>query len=565
MDQDKVKNISTTLQLQAADMNMDSDNNMLWKEAVPPEKAGTRLDAFWGEALKSGDVSRQKVKSWITSGLAKVNGKVCQKANTKVAAGDILELAGEVNSIRVEPEDGELDVIYEDEHILVVNKPAGLTTHPAPSCMENTLVQRLIHHYPHLKDMDPWRPGIIHRLDKETSGLMVVALTEAARLKLARDFEAREVHKLYLALAYGCPERTQGMIEKNIGRDPSYKTRMAVSASGGKQAKSEYQVLWSCPEKDISLVGVRIFTGRTHQVRVHMADLGHPLMGDSTYGSGAIAAHRQRFPELAGVAKRVMLHAASLSFIHPETGKRMEFSLEPPKDFFDVIRQAAQAPLKIGLVGMPAGGKSLFCRMLAERGVPVFSADACVAEKYEAGGDGAYLIASRFGERFIDPGTGAVDKKALFQGMRESEGLRREVMDLVHPLVWAGLEEFWKENAGVPFAVAEIPLLLESGDKSMLDYVVGIHCPDELRYGRFVQDRGIGKEYLALMDSWQFSQMDKLRACDLVVQNTGEKDQLRSAAVSLITIVEEMAENRTRQRVEKIRSDIAAFSRSLRN
>jgi len=493
-----------------------------------------RLDKYWAEELAAEGVSRGKVKEWIEAGLATVNGRVETKGKCKLLGGETLTLnepEGFVSGDAPLAETGDLSVLYEDEHVLVVDKPADLTTHPAPGQPDNTLVNLLLHHYPDMagdrSGMDEQRPGIVHRLDKDTSGVMAVARTEAARLKLAGDFADRNVRKVYLAIVHGRPEPDSGDIEADMGRHPTHKTKMAVVAKGGREAHSHYRTLWTDPLGRASLVAVHIFTGRTHQIRVHMAHIGHPLVGDAVYGPQEHAVW-SRDAELGELAQRQMLHAFFLHFRHPDSGEPMTFVQAPPEDFMALLTELGRTDLRVGIVGLPGSGKSAVLGILRDMGLPIFSADACVARLYAAGGDGAEMILRRFGGRYSMP-DGGVDKGGLFRAMRESDGFRREIMDIVHPMVRHECMEFFREHRGSGLAFAEVPLLLEGGwhKQGMVDEVIYVHCPNALRNGLFREKRGLPPEVLAMFDSWQWSAEDKRKHSGFVIDNSGSLDDLR--------------------------------------
>jgi 23S rRNA pseudouridine1911/1915/1917 synthase len=393
-------------------------------------------------------------------------------------------------------------------------------------------VNLLLHKYPDIvsdaSGMGGQRPGIVHRLDKDTSGLIATVRTEADRLKLSADFAGREIRKVYLAIVHGCPARKEGVIEAPIGRHPSQKTKMAVVAKGGREAVSDYTVLWTGPRNLASLVAVRIHTGRTHQIRVHMAHIGHPLVGDVVYGSRENAEWVQREDRLAALAPRQMLHAFTLSFLHPNTAERMVFWRKPPADFQALLEGLKRECLRVGIVGMPGSGKSSVVESLRAAKVPTFSADEVVAELYAAEGDGAAMVRQRFGGIYSHE-DGSVNKAVLFGAMRESEGIRREIMDMIHPMVQHRCEEFFAAHRDVPATYAEIPLLLEGGwhENGSIDVVAGVHCPSDKRTGELRQLRQLDEETLAVFDSWQWPEKDKLAACDLVLENCAGLEALK--------------------------------------
>jgi len=294
---------------------MDKTNQSL---SVEPDQKGARLDALLAEQVP--DVSRSRWKTLIQDGLVTVNGVGC-KPNQKLKPGDRIDWAvPDEAPAEAQPENIPLDILYEDDAVLVLNKPAGLVVHPAAGNASGTLVNALMFHDPVFASLD--RAGIVHRLDKDTSGVMVVAKTEDAMGELKRQFKARETEKAYLALVWGSPPPS-GRIETLIGRHPVHRKKMAVLKQDGREAVSNYETLERFAE--VALVRVKIETGRTHQIRVHMAHLGHPIVGDAVYG-------RARRHTLPVQPERQMLHAARLVFAHPESGKRLSFETALPED-----------------------------------------------------------------------------------------------------------------------------------------------------------------------------------------------------------------------------------------
>ncbi|MDD4649998.1 MAG: dephospho-CoA kinase [Desulfoplanes sp.] len=495
---------------------------MSWKKIVEKECVGIRLDLFWAQELEDEGVSRGKIQKWIRSGKALIDGRVCTKLNTHLEERQEVSLVAEQDAQVAAADPGVLDIVYQDDDILVINKPAGLTVHPAPSVHEPTLVNRLVHYVPEIASMDPERPGIVHRLDKQTSGLMVIALHEKSRLALIQAFADREMHKEYLAIVHGEPTPKTGEIDVPIGRHPTQKTRMAVVEKGGLEARSAYEVAWTRPDHCFSLVKVRIFTGRTHQVRVHMTHLGHSLLGDRVYRSW-YPPQSLNTPLVEKMARRQMLHAWKLDFTHPITGKPMSFVQSPPKDFMRSLLLANRQTQHVGMTGMSGCGKTRVLDWFAGQGIPVWSADQCVAASYALGGDCRELLQRRFGDRFVPDDEGPVDKKALFQGMCDDPGLRREVEQMIHPLVEWHLTKFIAAHAHARMTLSEIPLLVETGwhEKNIFDRLLGVFCPQSLRT-TLLTGRGWSQDTQAIMDSWQWSQQDKLKPCNVIISNDGD-------------------------------------------
>ncbi len=280
------------------------------------DRAGGRLDRFVSE--KCSKLSRTQAQKLINEGYITVNSLVV-KASYKIAAGDEIKIViPPTPPSPLAPESIPLHIIYEDDDILVVDKPAGLTVHPAPGHPSHTLVNAILAHFPHLTDIsDSLRPGIVHRLDKDTSGVMLVAKTRAAQLDLVNQFKSRTVLKIYLVLVKGRLTPEQGIIEAALGRDPGNRKRMAV-VTGGREARTEYRVIKHLDS--YTLVEVRLETGRTHQIRVHLAAIGYPVMGDATYGV--------KTPYLS----RQFVHAHRLGIKLPSSGEYMEFISELAED-----------------------------------------------------------------------------------------------------------------------------------------------------------------------------------------------------------------------------------------
>jgi 23S rRNA pseudouridine1911/1915/1917 synthase len=282
---------------------------------------GRRLDAHLAESVP--EVSRSHWKTLIQGGRVLVNGQ-SSKPNHKLKTGDeVCWTLPEEGSSEPQAENIPLNIVFEDDWILVVNKPPGLVVHPAVGNETGTLVNALLFHDPVFANVE--RAGIVHRLDKDTSGVMVVAKSDAAMTDLQRQFKERVTEKEYIALAWGQPP-SSGRIETLIGRHPVHRQKMSVLKEGGRTAVSSFHVVEQF--EDVALVKVEIETGRTHQIRVHLAHLGHPVAGDSLYGR----ARKKKLPE---TPERQMLHAARLAFTHPGTMKRLSF--EAP--LFDDMRR----------------------------------------------------------------------------------------------------------------------------------------------------------------------------------------------------------------------------------
>lgn len=293
-----------------------------------------RLDTFLRRQFPA--ASRGAIQRLIERGHILVNGQKVKPTHSPRAGETVQVEWPEARPAEARPEDIPLEILFEDKSLLVLNKPAGLVVHPAAGHEEHTLVNALLHHCEgQLSGIGGVaRPGIVHRLDKETSGCMVVAKGDETHLALSAQFAGRQVEKIYLAIVCGMVPRDEGNIRAAIARHPSHRKRMAVSDNDrARSAHTSYRVIERLRES--TLVEATLHTGRTHQIRVHFQHLGFPIAGDVTYGQR----HSRRLAELTNYeAPRVMLHAHKLGFIHPRTGKRLQFQAPWPADFDDALR-----------------------------------------------------------------------------------------------------------------------------------------------------------------------------------------------------------------------------------
>ena len=311
-----------------------------------PGQGQIRIDKFLNARLPN--VTRNKLQDGIHGGFVKVNGQAI-KPNYKVRPHDIItvSLPDPPRDTEVKPEDIPLDIVFEDDHLLVVNKPAGMVVHPAFQNWSGTLVNALAYHFQNLPEMpgNEGRPGLVHRIDKDTSGLLVIAKTEQAITGLARQFFDHTIDRTYWALVWGVPEPPQGTINVNVGR--SLKDRRVITAfpqgDNGRTAITHYKTLKTL--RYVSLIECKLETGRTHQIRAHLQYLGHPIFNDATYGGNEIAKgtvfskYKQFVDNCFKVLPRQALHAKTLGFEHPITKERMAFNSELPQDFMGVVEK----------------------------------------------------------------------------------------------------------------------------------------------------------------------------------------------------------------------------------
>ena len=293
------------------------------RHKVPSSTSPERLDRYLAVVIPK--TSRAQIQRLIAQRHVQVNGKVF-KSSHRLHPGDEIEIEFPKPSLpELQAEPIPLNILYEDRHLLVVDKPAGLVVHPAPGHPSGTLVNALLAHQPKLSSLaGPFKPGIVHRLDKDTSGLLVVAKDDETHRSLAKQFAARSVHRMYLALVQGVVQQDEGTIDAPVGRHPFQRQRMTVRYGSSKEAITRYRVKKRFP--NATLLELFPQTGRTHQLRVHLAHLGHPILGDTRYG-------------VKGDLPRQALHAHALGFQHPVKGRWVEFTSPLPADLAQAIQQ----------------------------------------------------------------------------------------------------------------------------------------------------------------------------------------------------------------------------------
>ncbi len=301
---------------------------------VEPSDEGLRLDKYLSKKIQS--ISRTRLKALVKEGLVTVNGVSCLIPKQRVVTGQ------EVSVTVPEPEPDQviatamdLEILFEDEHLIAINKPPGMVVHPGAGNTKATLVHGVLHHCKGLSVIGgKIRPGVVHRLDKDTSGVIVMAKNDVAHLRLSELFKDRRVKKHYLAIISGHLPDRQGIVDKAIGRHPVRRTKMAIDEKRGRSALTKFWV-----ERDLlaaQLVRIRIFTGRTHQIRVHMAHLGHPILGDATYGGPKVLRAGPEGKEVT--VPRQMLHAANLEMVHPVLKNKIYLEAPLPKDMMEILK-----------------------------------------------------------------------------------------------------------------------------------------------------------------------------------------------------------------------------------
>ena len=313
--------------------------------SVASDDAGKRLDQFLAARLNS--ISRARVQEMIAAGKVLVNDAPA-KASLRLRGGERISVLGEAQRapLKAIAEEIPLDIVYEDDDLAVIDKPAGMMVHAGAGASEDarnrgTLVNALLYHLRSLSGVGgELRPGIVHRLDRETSGLIIVAKNDEAHRKLGAQFAAREVKKKYVALVHGWVKKDSGTIAQSISRDPVRRVRMTARLQGGRAAVTHYRVLRRLDTKfgKLTLLDVKIDTGRTHQIRVHVAEMGHPVVGDTMYG----APKQARGKSAAIGLPRNFLHAAELEFRHPRTGMTIALKSELPEELREFLSKVEQ-------------------------------------------------------------------------------------------------------------------------------------------------------------------------------------------------------------------------------
>lgn len=295
---------------------------MQW--TVPPEAAGQRFDHHLQACLP--DYSRSRLQDWIRDGLATVNGRNAKASMTLRGGEAIVVTPADLPPLKAQPENIPLDVLYEDGSVIVVNKPAGMVVHAGAGNHSGTLVNALLHRFGQLSQSGgDLRPGIVHRIDKETSGILVIARDDAAHRSLAAQFQERSVEKSYLALVHRAVSNDTGTVDKPIERHPVHRTRMTCNTGRGRPALTHWKVLRRFEKH--TYLDVHILTGRTHQIRVHLSSIGHPILGDRLYGA----------PPSSLLPDRFFLHAAKLSFRSPATSSRVTVECPLPSELAAII------------------------------------------------------------------------------------------------------------------------------------------------------------------------------------------------------------------------------------
>lgn len=329
--------------------NLEEQDDELFEHhriVADPKQGQVRIDKFLMDRLPN--VTRTKIQNGIHEGFVKVNDSDT-KPNYKIRPNDVItvSLPEPPRDTEVKPENIPLDIVFEDEYLLIINKPAGMVVHPAYQNWSGTLVNALAYHFQQLPQLpgNEGRPGLVHRIDKDTSGLLVIAKTEVALTKLAKQFFDHSIERTYWALAWGEPNPPEGTIDINVGRSPKDRRLTVAFPKGdmGRRAITHYKLLK--PLRYISLIECKLETGRTHQIRAHMKHLGHPLFNDAMYGGSEVlrgtmfSKYKQFVENCFKIIPRQALHAKTLGFVHPITKETLRFDSELPRDFVEAIEK----------------------------------------------------------------------------------------------------------------------------------------------------------------------------------------------------------------------------------
>jgi len=317
---------------------------MIRRFRVGQPSAGTRLDVFLASACS--DLSRSRIQKLIEEGAVRVGGAVVKRSHVVRPGEEVSVEVPEPREVEIVPEEIPLTVLYEDEHVLAIDKPAGLVVHPAPGHGSGTLVNALLHHIRDLRGVGgELRPGIVHRLDRDTSGVLLVAKTDLAHASLSRQMKRRSMRKEYLALVAGTPRVRKGDVALPIGRDPRDRKKMRAFRggsevpAGAREARTLYEIEREWPTLGLALLRCRLVTGRTHQIRVHLAAAGLPVVGDPVYGRPRYDRVRDaRLSKTLAAFPRQALHAERIGFRHPATNELLEIVAPMPPDLDDLLR-----------------------------------------------------------------------------------------------------------------------------------------------------------------------------------------------------------------------------------
>lgn len=326
-------------------IQLTQEHVQVYSLQVPLDSSRERLDLFLAKHIPQ--LSRSRIQKLIADGFVQINGCIIKQSKTAVHSGDnlILQIPPPEDNTMI-PADIPLNILYEDDHILVIDKPAGLVVHPGAGNPHGTLANALLQHCgENLSGIGGVkRPGIVHRLDKDTSGLMVVAKTDEAHQNLTQQFQARTIGRQYLALVWGVLKNSTGIVDKPIGRHRYDRQRMAIQLQSGKEARTDYQVLQVMPPY-MTLVECSLHSGRTHQIRLHMSSLGHGVVGDPVYGKALplpAGEATQQLKDLLAEENRQALHAYKIYFLHPQSKKQMKFETQFPKYLDKIIHIVAK-------------------------------------------------------------------------------------------------------------------------------------------------------------------------------------------------------------------------------